>query len=805
MMTGDRRYQMVLGLTLFMLLFGLYMITYRGLPMSGDEIFIFDSTESLARRGNLYRTFEFNAVALPQYDLVLGPGGEPWPPPLQEPMASTLQVPLFWLGQALPDVGIMHTVWLFNIIMTALTATSLYAIGLWQGYKPGVAWIGGLLFGVGTNAWPYGRLLFREPLMAFFVLWTFALAIYIQRHWEQKQVPWRAGILLIGCVIGAFLTKAITLLLLPGLLVVMLPDLGKMRGYRRLILRLGLVAIVLAGLIIFIISSGWVNQRYSLSNWLGFLEQAEWEYILESLVGFQISPGRSMWLYSPVLLLGVWGIWQLWRDGQWRIVVGPALGIGLFSLWYGIALTVDWSGGWGWGPRYLVPLIPVLILWVLPALAAVHKNHKGIGLVMSVTLLGIGIQLLGMAVPLSNYYTDLFFTDRLYDYDEFHANRQKVEDEWHWLEGNWSLEWSPVYYHLDRLDLDHLDVAWQHSDLPGVTVGLAAALAATNGAMGLWLLRKKQITSSLGSGYGMLAGGLIVFVMGSGLYSLRDDSRVTDEWTDVRDLVTKLDETVEGESVVFIDRDQYTPIFMNYFKTPALVSTLPYAPGETYGTEAAAIGGDEPLEMQVGTETVYALDWSADHYDWLWLVASSSPFETDKRRPIERYLAEYYFPVDEITVSPRARAIRFVTADVALGEPSILFEAEFGEQVGLVGIDLPRGTVFLASEGLAVSLVWQPIGVVEKNYNVGVYLLDTMGRLWAQRNGQPQGTFGQMTAWQTGNVYRDNHGLALPAELPPGEYRLAVAVYSWEDRQRLPVVTPAGSSDLLDLATITIR
>ena len=51
-----------LGGILFFILIGLYWLTYRGLAFSKDELFIFDSIESLARRGRFERTYEFDQV-----------------------------------------------------------------------------------------------------------------------------------------------------------------------------------------------------------------------------------------------------------------------------------------------------------------------------------------------------------------------------------------------------------------------------------------------------------------------------------------------------------------------------------------------------------------------------------------------------------------------------------------------------------------------------------------------------------------------------------------------------------------------
>ena len=42
-----------IGLALVALLIGVYFLTFNGFAISSDEWFLFDATESLARRGNL--------------------------------------------------------------------------------------------------------------------------------------------------------------------------------------------------------------------------------------------------------------------------------------------------------------------------------------------------------------------------------------------------------------------------------------------------------------------------------------------------------------------------------------------------------------------------------------------------------------------------------------------------------------------------------------------------------------------------------------------------------------------------------
>ena len=120
---SERQRRMALGISLVVLLIAVYFVTYSGYAISRDEWFLFDATESLARRGNLAQNYQFDAYP----PLALA---DAQPPAVDaEPLQPALAAPLFLVAQALPGIGLAHTVWLFNVLVTALTAGILYAYG----------------------------------------------------------------------------------------------------------------------------------------------------------------------------------------------------------------------------------------------------------------------------------------------------------------------------------------------------------------------------------------------------------------------------------------------------------------------------------------------------------------------------------------------------------------------------------------------------------------------------------------------------------------------------------------------------
>jgi hypothetical protein len=137
-------------------------------------------------------------------------------------------------------------------------------------------------------------------------------------------------------------------------------------------------------------------------------------------------------------------------------------------------------------------------------------------------------------------------------------------------------------------------------------------------------------------------------------------------------------------------------------------------------------------------------------------------------------------------------------------------DATFGDDVRLIGWDIPGGLTRRPGDVLPVSLLWQALDSVPEDYTVGVYLLSTDGRLVAQHDSFPVNYFEPTSTWRAGSLHRDNHGPLLPSALPPGEYELWVALYRWQPpdhTERLPVVGANGQAlgDHIVLTTIIVK
>ena len=127
---------------------------------------------------------------------------------------------------------------------------------------------------------------------------------------------------------------------------------------------------------------------------------------------------------------------------------------------------------------------------------------------------------------------------------------------------------------------------------------------------------------------------------------------------------------------------------------------------------------------------------------------------------------------------------------------------QFGSKIHLTGYRLdPAGVK--PGEQLPILLRWQTTAPPATDYTVFIHLVNTNGNPIAQSDAYPTWLTPMPTSqWQPHRAYMDRHTLALPADLPAGQYLLQVGLYQAETLERLPLV---DGRDALPLEQINIR
>jgi hypothetical protein len=180
--------------------------------------------------------------------------------------------------------------------------------------------------------------------------------------------------------------------------------------------------------------------------------------------------------------------------------------------------------------------------------------------------------------------------------------------------------------------------------------------------------------------------------------------------------------------------------------------------------------------------------------------------ESDPQRRIEGWLAAHAYKADDRWYG-RVRLAMYGAAPLPMA-PTRAFDTDFGcaegASVRLRGWHLGDGP-FAPGDILPITLFWDAPTPTAEPYKVTVQLLGVGGTPVAQHDSEPGAGFAPTTLWQPGAPVIDRHGVALPADLPPDDYELIVAVYHALSGARLPVAAGDGAaSDHLTLTPITI-
>jgi len=112
--------------------------------------------------------------------------------------------------------------------------------------------------------------------------------------------------------------------------------------------------------------------------------------------------------------------------------------------------------------------------------------------------------------------------------------------------------------------------------------------------------------------------------------------------------------------------------------------------------------------------------------------------------------------------------------------------ARWDGQITLAGYLLDKQNSH-AGDTLNLTLYWQSVAKVEKDYTVFVHIVDSSGNIHAQLDTQPRAGTYPTSIWDVGEIVRDEYALALPRELAPGEYRVAVGLYEYPSLVRARV------------------
>jgi len=479
-------------------------------------------------------------------------------------------------------------------------------------------------------------------------------------------------------------------------------------------------------------------------------------------------PARGLIWYSPILLLAIFGAVWFWRRERLVFIFSLAMVV-LYVLLYG--KWYMWHGGYSWGPRFLVPIVPFLALLSGPALDSWFVRGKagilGRIAISLLLLVSVAVQWLGMLVPFG-----------------------LVQD---WLDANVKplyapetftrLGYSPLVLQWQFLTRDNIHLAWvraMRADASGWWAPLLLLL--TLGLFVIVLYRRalqhNPTEVLIRSRDGLYAVTLAVVL--SILLSYYFPALTSGEMRQAARRIEQLER--QGDALLNL--------------TPARTQEL----ANVYHGRLPVYGFAPQGTLEVVEEA-----WMArlrSDYTRLWaLPGASLPEDSGWERNLR---GEDFVLLDTRMSEPDGERLSLY----AVSRAQSLIETGLGTVFGdptLVEIGITEANGWIMLEGYALTpevqpgeelllaLRWQSLQPVEYNYHVFVHLLNANDEKLAQRDGQPVQWMRPTSTWQPGEEIIDRYGLLLPPDLPVGSYTIAVGLYDPISGQRLPV--SAGPRD----------
>jgi hypothetical protein len=325
-------------------------------------------------------------------DIVRGPDGHFFTKyPLMTVVGCAPAVALQGLGRVLggKDSGLeRYFLGIVPACYAALSVLGFFFIARELGFRERLAAIGALLLLFTTPAWHYARSLYSENLQLLIVIWTLWVFLRARGHAPARWLL--LGGLLLGVAVNA---KVLLAALAIGVVLDRAFDGWQARSWARFVGWVGLGGA--PGALAFF----WYNHlRYGELLATGYSTGRDGAIgfgspLLTGLYGLLFSSGKSVFLYAPLLVLGVVGVHRMARERP-RDVVFFCVPVAL--IFVSVAKWWAWSGDQAWGPRLLVPLLGpmfVPVLWALRSAGALQR-----ALAVALALAGLYVGVLGIAI-----------------------------------------------------------------------------------------------------------------------------------------------------------------------------------------------------------------------------------------------------------------------------------------------------------------------------------------------------------------------------------------------------------------------
>jgi hypothetical protein len=623
---------------------------------------------------------------------------------------SLALIPLVALANWLPMLTVRATAALLNSFVTMATALLLYSFLGWLGYRSRTALALALLFGLATVAITYVKTLFGEPLVALLLL----AAVMAAWRWRERG---GAGWLLslgaaLALIIGVNLVYAVFVLLFA-----LYVGAGTRQRFKSLLLLVVPIALMVA----IIAAQNWGRFGNVLTSGYQFAAGEGFTYpLLDGLYGLILSPYRGYFWYNPLLILALPG-WVLLRRKQgslaWLIAALCLVQPLIFASWW------SWYGGIVWGPRFLLPTVPLALVCLAPVMEQAWSRRwwfVGIGVLglLSALLQALGVLL--SYLPYTGYLIAAF-----------------SEPIPRWVIADPLL--CPVVGHLALLWGRYpLDPAWLIGEGGGVD-------------------------------WAHLVGCMALIVTGIGLLALRTDGRVRRRLTVGITtvgvcfvcglVVTRQDDDPSVVRIRALEAVLTPPARTLVASTLFGDSLIDLAHGAPVITMNAPTAPDDPRARAVWEATLR-------QGGRLWLVTWFPPAAPENWQERDLWATASFI---QTASAAEHRAVLF---DL---RPAPTPDREVGAVFGAT-LRLARIGTRPDADGVAVTLEWAAQRTVTQEVGWFVHVIDASGVILVQQDRQPQGGYRPTTSWRPDEAITDRLYFLFPPSADPQQLRLRIGM-----------------------------
>lgn len=404
------------GRWLFALALGVYALTAGGSLTTSDAVQSFDLTRNIVEAGSM--ALSDNVAGA---EALRGRDGRFYSP--FGILPSLFHVPFYLAGRAAvamtglrlgkPDTVPKAAVAMAQTLVVAIIVWQIFRLSTLVTGAAGPSLLAALTFAFGSVLWPYARFGFHQPLACVALVGAVDAAWLAVRRSEPKRFAWAA----LWLVAGLLTRHELGLAIAP--VAAWLWWSGRPTSAQRWQRLRAFGPVLAAGLAVWLALNAY---RFGNALDTGHLRDPVPGFgspIVDGLLGLLFSPAASLFLYSPVAILGLAGLFRLWRRDRataaWLLSI-----IVMFLVFY--ATLGNWLGGRSYGSRYLLIVLPFLAVgWATFLAALPSRARRALG--VTVLALGVLVQLPGVLVDYAKV-SQAATTDR----DGFST----AERQWSW-------------------------------------------------------------------------------------------------------------------------------------------------------------------------------------------------------------------------------------------------------------------------------------------------------------------------------------------------------------------------------------